>query len=69
MAIQHSNGVYRVNDPLGEWSQTFEGGYPYGWDSSIGDGIEYGDDVFDLAISTNNGYNAAPIRYLVLQSE
>ena len=54
------NGYY-VNDPAGRWSQHFQGGYPYGWNSTIGKGIYYNKSSFEAAIATWDGYTSAPI--------
>lgn len=55
-----SNGYY-VNDPAGEWSQTFKGGYPYGWNSNVGRAIYYNKTAFEKAVATWDGYTPAPL--------
>ena len=55
-----ANG-YWVNDPAGEWNERFTGGYPYGWDSTVGDGIYYPRAAFGAAIGTSNGSTPLPI--------
>ena len=55
-----ANG-YWVNDPAGEWNERFTGGYPYGWDSTVGDGIYYPRAAFEAAIGTSNGSTPLPI--------
>ena len=55
-----ANG-YWVNDPAGRWNQYFAGGYPYGWNSTIGKGIYYNKTYFEEAIATWNGYTPAPL--------
>jgi len=56
------NGYY-VNDPAGRWSQYFKGGYPYSWNSTIGQGIYYSKSAFEMAIATWDGYTPAPLWY------
>jgi len=63
VTLAYGNGSYIVNDPAGEWSQSFKGGYPYGWNSTIGDHISYGASAFEKAIATWDGYAAAPLWY------
>ena len=52
---------YYVNDPAGKWSQYFQGGYPYGWSTTVGDGIYYNKASFEAAIATWDGYTPAPV--------
>ena len=55
-------GYYTVNDPAGKWNQQFKE-VIYGYDSSIGKGIKYSASAFELAISSLNGSNYAPLWY------
>jgi uncharacterized protein YvpB len=52
---------YWVNDPAGEWSETFQGGYPYGWNSIVGSAIYYDKISFEKAIATWDGYTPAQL--------
>ena len=52
---------YWVNDPAGTWDQQFKGGYPYGWEPTSGDAIYYSKFNFELAITSLNGTDYAPI--------
>ena len=52
---------YWVNDPAGEWSESFHGGYPYGWNSIVGKAIYYDKISFENAIATWDGYTPAPL--------
>lgn len=55
-----ANG-YFVNDPAGEWDETFQGGYPYGWNSTVGKAIYYNKTAFEKAVATWDGYSSAPL--------
>jgi len=57
-----STGYY-VNDPAGQWAQTWKGGYPYGWDATVGRGIRYGQAAFEQAVGTSNGSSYLPLWY------
>ena len=59
MTTGYANGTYTVNDPAGKWTQSFKGGY--GWGS--GNGVTYGSNAFELAISSSNGSNYLPLWY------
>jgi len=52
---------YWVNDPAGAWNERFTGGYPYGWDSTVGEGIHYPRAAFEAAIGTSDGSTPLPI--------
>ena len=52
---------YWVNDPAGEWTESFQGGYPYGWNSDVGRAIYYQKHAFEKAIATWDGYTPAPL--------
>ncbi|GEM_PF-1520545 len=54
---------YLVNDPAGRWTQTWKGGFPYGWSASIGRGIRYSAAAFEQAVGTSNGYTSLPLWY------
>ena len=54
---------YVVNDPAGRWSERFKGGYPYGWNGSVGRGIRYARGPFEAAIATSDGSNYLPLWY------
>jgi hypothetical protein len=43
---------YWVNDSAGEWVETFQGGYPYGWNSIVGKAIYYDRIPFEKTIDT-----------------
>ena len=59
----YGNGSYTVNDPAGKWNQQFKGGYPYGYNASIGKGIKYPAGKFEQAVSTLNGAGFEPLWY------
>jgi hypothetical protein len=61
LVLGYDAGGYWVNDPAGEWSRQFMGGYPYGWDSTVGDGIYYPKAAFEAAIGTSNGTTSLPL--------
>ena len=61
VVLGYDGGGYWVNDPAGRWSETFMGGYPYGWDSQVGDAIYYPKAAFEQAVGTLNGWNPAPL--------
>lgn len=63
VVTDYKAGQYTVNDPMGQWNEAFEGAYPFGWNSSIGQGITYAEDLFEKAISSGNGYNTIPVEY------
>ena len=63
VALAHGNGAYTVNDPAGEWSQSFKGGYPYGWSATVGDHITYDDTEFEAAVATADGWSYLPLWY------
>ena len=52
-----------LRDTQHMWNQQFKGGYPYGFNSSIGNGIKYSASAFELAISSTNGSNFEPLWY------
>lgn len=53
----NSNGYY-VNDPAGEWNQTFMGSYNGSYN---GKNVFYNKRSFEAAISTSDGYSYLPI--------
>ena len=61
VVLGYNNEGYWVNDPAGEWSETFKGGYPYGWNSDVGRAIFYYKNAFEKAIATWDGYTPAPL--------
>ena len=63
VATGRAGSDYVVNDPAGRWAQTFKGGYPYGWNGSVGRGIRYARGPFEAAISTSNGSSYLPLWY------
>ena len=63
VATGFDGGQYTVNDPAGRWTQTWKGGYPYGWSSTIGRGIRYSRARFEQAIATSNGSSYLPLWY------
>ena len=54
---------YYANDPAGQWSEVFKGGYPFARNDQVGKNIYYEREAFDLAISSTNGYNFMPLWY------
>lgn len=58
---------YWVNDPAGEWSQSFGGGYSQGWQPTIGHGIYYTKEHFEAAVATSDGRHYLPLWYHLLR--
>jgi hypothetical protein len=63
VALKYTGSGYVVNDPAGRWSQTFRGGYPYGWSAGVGRAITYGRAAFERAVATSNGSSPLPLWY------
>ncbi len=63
VALGRAGSDYVVNDPAGRWAEHFKGGYPYGWNSSVGRSIRYGRQAFENAIATSNGVTYLPLWY------
>ncbi len=63
VATGYDGSGYTANDPAGKWAQSFKGGYPYGWSTSVGRGIRYGKGAFEQAVSTSNGSSYLPLWY------
>ena len=63
VATAFNGSSYTVNDPAGKWNQSFKGGYPYGWSTTVGNGISYGAGAFEAAVATSDGYSALPLWY------
>ena len=63
VATGRAGSDYVVNDPAGRWSEQFKGGYPYGWNGSVGRSIRYARAPFEAAISTSNGSSYLPLWY------
>lgn len=61
VVLGYNSEGYWVNDPAGEWSETFQGGYPYGWNADVGRAIFYSKSAFEKAIATWDGYTPAPL--------
>ena len=61
IVLGYDENGYWVNDSAGKWNQYFMGGYPYGWNSTIGKGIYYNKAYFEEAIATWDGYSPAPL--------
>ncbi len=66
VARGYTGSQYIVNDPAGRWTQTWKGGYPYGWSTSVGAGIRYSRAAFEQAVATSNGTTHLPLWYHVL---
>ena len=67
VTLAYEGGQYVVNDPAGRWSQTFKGGYPYGWNSTAGKAIRYSAGPYEDAISLNSsGTGSLPLWYYEL---
>merc|ERR1719293_550302 len=60
LVVGYNSGGYYVNDPAGQWRQTFGGGYT-GSSSTVGKGIYYGKAAFEAAVSTSDGYSYVPL--------
>ncbi len=63
VALGRAGSDYVVNDPAGRWAERFKGGYPYGWNSSIGRATRYAREPFETAIATSNGVTYLPLWY------
>ena len=63
VATAFDGSSYAVNDPAGKWTQTWKGGYPYGWSASVGRNIRYGKSAFEQAVATSNGSTYLPLWY------
>ena len=63
VATGFNGASYTVNDPAGQWSQSFKGGYPYASSASVGQGITYSASAFEAAVATSDGYSALPLWY------
>ncbi len=63
VTLGYDGSHYTANDPAGKWNQQFKGGYPYGWNTTIGDHIKYGKSAYELALASLNGSNYAPLWY------
>lgn len=63
VATAYSGSGYTVNDPAGKWAQSWQGGYPFPGGSQAGKQLTYGSAAFELAISSTNGSNYAPLWY------
>lgn len=61
VATKYTGSHYVVNDPAGRWSQSWKGGYPYGYDASVGKGIRYSRSAFEQAVATSNGSSYLPM--------
>ena len=67
VTLAHEGGQYVVHDPAGRWSQTFKGGYPYGWNSTAGEKVRYSAGPYEDAISLNSsGTGSLPLWYYEL---
>jgi len=62
----YNGSHYTVNDPAGRWVETWKGGYPYGWNNTIGRGIRYAKAPFEQSIATSNGSSYMPLWYYEL---
>jgi len=63
VTLGYDGTSYIVNDPAGKWSQQFMGGYPYGYNSTVGHAIKYGKAAYEAAIATSDGATFLPIWY------
>ena len=59
----YNGSGYVVNDPAGKWTQTWKGGYPFAGGANSGKQLTYGASAFELAVSSTNGSNYAPLWY------
>ena len=67
VVLGFDEGGYWVNDPAGEWSQIFGGGYSMGWQPTIGHGIYYTKEQFEAAVATSDGEHYLPLWYHLLR--
>ena len=63
VALGRAGSDYVVNDPAGRWAERFKGGYPYGWNVSVGRSIRYPQGPFEAAIATSDGSTYLPLWY------
>lgn len=63
VVLGYDEDSYLVNDPAGTWSQSFMGGYPYGWEPTAGEAIRYDRAAFEAAASTVDGWTVEPMWY------
>ena len=63
VATGFNGSSYTVNDPAGKWNQSFKGAYPFGWSTTVGEGISYGADAFEAAVATSDGDSPLPLWY------
>lgn len=61
LVLGYDEDGYWVNDPAGEWAERFMGGYPGGWDATVGDAIYYPKAAFEAAVGTTDGWNPVPL--------
>jgi hypothetical protein len=64
VVLGYDGDGYYVNDPAGQWSEAFMGGYR-GRDA--GKAVHYGKSAFEAAVATSNGYNRLPLWYHALR--
>ena len=64
VVLGYDEGGYYVNDPAGQWSGYFKGGYPGG---GSGRNIYYNKSAFEAAVATSNGYSPLPLWYHALR--
>jgi hypothetical protein len=63
VVLGRAGSDYVVNDPAGRWAERFMGGYPYGWNGSVGRAIRYPQGAFEAAIATSDGSTYLPLWY------
>ena len=61
LVLGYDEDGYWVNDPAGRWNEIMRGGYPYGWEPTIGDGIYYSKRAFEAAVATSDGWTSLPM--------
>ena len=64
VVLGYDAGGYYVNDPAGQWSEVFKGGYRGG---GSGKGAYYRKAAFEAAVGTSNGYSPLALWYHTLR--
>ena len=64
VVVGYDSTGYYLNDPAGEWTETFMGGYT---GNRNGKNIRYNATAFEAAVGTSNGYSPLALWYHVLR--
>jgi uncharacterized protein YvpB len=63
VVLGYDDSGYYVNDPAGQWSERFKGGYAGG----SGRKVHYSKSAFESAVATSDGYSSLPLWYHALR--